>query len=173
MINVQLLGVKVEAVFMNTYITNQPALCGLALSFLTALLSGAFTQFCIITWQQRKEESQRKYEIFKILMGGRYDLAQESVVNALNMIDVIFYGEKSVRSAYKQFVEKYDTPEDGSNSGFDAFIKLLEAIAGSLKMKDIAWDDIKRTYYPSRLSERKALELSALENQAKRKSKVA
>ena len=77
-------------------------------------------------------------------MSKRYDIAAEESVNALNMIDVVFYQSEKVRSAWKSFLETTNQPDSPTRSQAinDKHLKLLEVIA----------DDIKQYYYPIGLS---------------------
>lgn len=74
-------------------------------------------------------------------------IMQESV-GALNLIDIVFYKDDKVRTAYKEFLAETDKPEDGKRDIEAKHIKLLEEMALSIGMKKIQWDTIKKYYYP-------------------------
>ena len=91
-------------------------------------------------------------------MSHRYLIALEENVNALNTIDVIFYKDLDVRNAYKTFLEEANK-NPGQNPQIDEkYLKLLEAMARSLRFKNIHWDEIKHYYYPIGLAEKQTEE---------------
>lgn len=73
-------------------------------------------------------------------------------VNALNVLDVVFANDKSVRAAWKDLSDKYnilDPDEQEKKKIKHAEYKLLEAIACSLGYKDkITWETIQNPYLP-------------------------
>lgn len=119
--------------------------------FLTALCSGLIATFVTILWQKKSQVKNEKIKIFTILMSKRYDIAAEESVNALNMIDVVFYESEKVRSAWKSFLEATNLPDSPTKNPTinDKHLKLLEVIAENIGYKGIRWDDIKQYYYPS------------------------
>ena len=94
--------------------------------------------------------------IFRTLMSYRYMISDERCVAALNSIDVVFYKDKQIREAYKGFWDETMKPQTPTQNGaiLDKFLKLLEEMGKVLGLKDIHWDDIKRDYYPTGLSEK-------------------
>lgn len=107
----------------------------------------------IAQWlQNRAEKRKDKMQIFKALMTSRiYGWTPESV-NALNVIDIVFANDKSVRAAWKDLNDKYnvsDPDEQHLKKIQLAQYKLLEAIANSLGYKDkITWETIQNPYMP-------------------------
>ena len=92
--------------------------------------------------------------IFETLMAHRYKIAAEESVSALNSIDVIFYKEKNVRDAYKEFLAETNKVPFSENAIEEKHLKLLETMSKDLKLNEIHWDDIKHKYYPNGLSEK-------------------
>ena len=124
------------------------------LVIITALISGLLATIVTIWWQGKSAIRNSKMKIFETLMSYRYRIIAEPSVHALNSIDVIFYKDKNVRSAYNDFLnETAKRPEMNPNTA-DKYLKLLEEIAKVLKLKNIHWDDIKHSYYPNGLSEK-------------------
>lgn len=123
----------------------------------SALLSGAFTTIIMLWWQQRSQKRQAKVHIFTTLMSKRYDLAAEESVEALNMIDVVFYKDEKVRTAWIEFKNATELPETESKSQMiiDKHLRMLEVMAENIGYKKICWENIKRYYYPIGLSDRK------------------
>lgn len=121
---------------------------------LTALSSGLIATLITIYWQRRNQSKNEKVSIFTILMSKRYDIASEESVNALNMIDVVFYKSEKVRSAWKQFLDATNLPDSPTRSQTinDRHLKLLEVIAEDIGYREVRWDDIKQYYYPVGLS---------------------
>ena len=108
-------------------------------------------------WQDRSRQKQEKIRIFTILMSKRYEISADESVDALNMVDVVFYESDSVRSALRNFREATALPESNTKSQVitDKHLKLLEIMAEDIGYKKIRWDDIKEYYFPVGLSERK------------------
>ena len=87
-------------------------------------------------------------------MAYRYMIFAQECVNALNSIDVVFYKDSAVRKAYSDFLQEAAKKPEFNPNIPDKHLKLLEEMSKSLGLKDIHWDDIKQSYYPSGLSEK-------------------
>lgn len=124
---------------------------------ISAILSGVFATLVTLWWQDRSRQKQEKIRIFTILMSKRYEISADESVDALNMVDVVFYESDSVRSALRNFREATALPESNTKSQVitDKHLKLLEIMAEDIGYKKIRWDDIKEYYFPVGLSERK------------------
>lgn len=124
------------------------------LVILTALFSGLVATLVTIWWQKKSGDKIEKIRIFTILMSKRYDIAAEESVDALNMIDVVFYKSTKVREGWKDFYETTKKPETSRKDQEieDKHLRLLELIAEDIGYKNIHWDDIKQYYYPVGLS---------------------
>lgn len=124
---------------------------------ISTILSGAFATFVTLWWQNKSSVRQQKLRIFTILMAKRYEITAEECVEALNMIDVVFYKDPKVRSAWKEFRNATDMPESEAKAQIvtDKRLKMLEVMAENIGYKDIRWDDINQYYFPVGLSERK------------------
>lgn len=125
-----------------------------AVIIFTALCSGLIATFVTILWQKRSQTVGEKTKIFTILMSKRYDITAEDSVNALNMIDIVFYKSEKVRSAWKSFLAATNLPDSQTKAQVinDKHLKLLEVIAEDIGYKNVRWDDIKQYYYPVGLS---------------------
>ena len=121
---------------------------------ITALISGLLATIVTIWWQRRSEIRNKKMKVFETLMTYRYMISSQESVNALNSIDVVFYKDKNVRKAFSDFLNETDKKPEFNPNIPDKHLKLLEEISKSLGLKDIHWDDIKQSYYPSGLSEK-------------------
>lgn len=121
---------------------------------ITALISGLLATIVTIWWQRRSEIRNKKMKVFETLMTYRYMISSQESVNALNSIDVVFYKDKNVRKAFSDFLNETDKKPEFNPNIADKHLKLLEEMSKSLGLKDIHWDDIKQSYYPSGLSEK-------------------
>lgn len=119
------------------------------LVIMTALCSGLIATLVTIWWQNK---SQEKEKIFTILMSKRYDFTVKESVEALNMIDVVFYNSIKVRDAWKEFLDAVNKKGSPIN---DKYLRLLELIADDIGYTDICWEDIKQFYYPVGLANRR------------------
>lgn len=121
----------------------------------TALVSGLVATLITIFWQKYERIKIEKNNIFKILMSKRYEISCQESVDALNMVEVIFYSSKKVRNAWVEFKVATDLPNhpNGPQNITDKYLKLLETMAEDLGYKDIKWDNIKNSYFPNGLSE--------------------
>ena len=124
------------------------------LVIITALISGLLATILTIWWQSRTRIFSGKLRVFETLMAYRYMISSEESVKALNSIDIIFYKDRAVRKAYKDFLNEADKKPELNPNIADKHLKLLEEMSKVLKLGEIHWDDIKRTYYPKGLSEK-------------------
>ena len=94
---------------------------------ISAILSGAFATTITLWWQQHNHKKQQKIRIFTTLMSKRYEVTAEECVEALNMIDVVFYGDSKVRTAWKDFKNATDMPDSEAKSQIilDKRLKML------------------------------------------------
>ena len=124
---------------------------------ISAVLSGIFATVVTLWWQNKNQIHQEKVRIFSTLMSKRYDITAEDCVQALNMIDVVFYKDEKVRTAWRDFKNATDMPDTEAKPQVitDKRLKMLEVMAKSIGYKDIHWDDIKEYYYPKGLSDNK------------------
>ncbi|NBK80372.1 hypothetical protein D5272_17860 [bacterium D16-76] len=100
--------------------------------------------------QNRAEIRKDKMQIFKTLMTSRiYGWTQESV-HCLNIIDIVFADDKTVRNAWKDLYDKYcvQNPDAAQLKKIqNAQYKLLETISKSLGYKDkVTWETIQNPY---------------------------
>lgn len=103
--------------------------------------------------QNRAEIRKDKMQIFKTLMTSRiYGWTQESV-HCLNIIDIVFADDKTVRDAWKDLYDKYcvQNPDAAQLKKIqNAQYKLLETISKSLGYKDkVTWETIQNPYVPA------------------------
>lgn len=98
------------------------------------------------------DKRKDKMQIFKILMTARIYGCTTDSVHALNLIDVVFAKDKSVRIAWKNLFDAYNSAEQSDlikKKRQDLMYKLLEAIAANLGyQKEITWEAIQNPYVP-------------------------
>lgn len=126
----------------------------IVLVVITALISGLLATIVTIWWQHRSELRRKKMDIFETLMSYRYMVSNQESVNALNSIDIVFYKDKAVREAYTAFLNETGKKPEFNPNIADKHLKLLEEMSKCLGLKDIHWDDIKQSYYPSGLAQK-------------------
>ena len=129
----------------------------IATLLISTILSGAFATIITLWWQNKSQIKQEKTRIFTILMAKRYEISAEESVEALNMIDVVFYKDSKVRAAWREFKNATEMPDSEikSQTITDKHLKLLEMMAENIGYVEIHWDDIKQFYYPVGLSDKK------------------
>ena len=108
--------------------------------------------------QDRAEIRKDKMHIFKVLMTSRiYGWTVDSV-HALNLIDVVFAKDKTVRAAWKELYEAYSSTEQSDlmvNKRKNLMYKLLEEIANNIGYKkEITWETIQNPYIPQGMVEK-------------------
>lgn len=121
----------------------------IALVIITALISGLLATLVTIWWQRRAGIFASKMRIFETLMSYRYMISSEESVKALNSIDIIFYKDKMVRQAYKDFLNEANKRPELNPNIEDKHLKLLEVMSKSLNLDEIHWDDIKHMLLPA------------------------
>ena len=104
----------------------------IALVIITALISGLLATLLTIWWQRRAEIFASKMRIFETLMSYRYMISSEESVKALNSIDIVFYKDKMVREAYKDFLNEANKRPELNPNIEDKHLKLLEVMSKSL-----------------------------------------
>lgn len=101
--------------------------------------------------QDRAAKRKDKMELFKTLMMSRNTWTMESV-QALNVLDIVFSDDESVRQAWKIYYDKLCVEKPSLtelNKIQEAQYNLLETMAVSLGYKDkITWRTIQKPYVP-------------------------
>ena len=102
--------------------------------------------------QDRNQKRKDKMEIFRVLMMNRGIGWTADTVRALNIIDVVFSDDDSVRARWRENYNKLciQTPNVMQRKQIqEAQDKLLEAIAQSLGYKkQVTWETIQNPYIP-------------------------
>ena len=102
--------------------------------------------------QDRNQKRKDKMEIFRVLMMNRGIGWTADTVRALNIIDVVFSDDDSVRARWREYYNQLciQTPNVMQRKQIqEAQDKLLEAIAQSLGYKkQVTWETIQNPYIP-------------------------
>lgn len=119
---------------------------------LLAIIIAPVAAVLIGQWlQDRAEKRKDKLEVFKLLMMSRSGWDADSV-RTLNIIDIVFSDDKTVRKRWKEYYDKLcvDTPTDAEQKKIIiSRDRLLEAMADSLGYKDkVTWETIQNPYVP-------------------------
>jgi len=131
---------------------------------LIALVVGPL--FAVIVGQKlqiRKEVREDKMKIFRTLMVSRAYPWTQNMVDALNMIDIVFVDDIPVRNAWKDLFDKYsvvNADEAHIIKVKNAQYRLLESMANSLGYKNkIDWETIQNPYLPRGLQNQLDLQM--------------
>ena len=104
------------------------------------------------TLQNRSQKRKDKMEIFRVLMMNRGIGWTADTVRALNIIDIVFSNDTTVRMRWKEYYNQLciQSPNDMQRKQVqEAQDKLLEAMARSLGYKEqVTWEIIQNPYIP-------------------------
>ena len=109
----------------------------------------------VFVWQKLQNYSQRrkdKLEIFKTLMMSRGLGWNVESVRALNIVDIVFSDDDTVRARWKEYYRQLCIQEPNDmqlKQKLEAQDKLLEAMAKSLGYENqVTWETIQNPYTP-------------------------
>lgn len=126
-------------------------------SVLAVILSPILALCLSIWWNNKQEAKKRKIDIFRILMSTRAEGLSRLHVEALNKIDIEFYGDENVIGSWKLYLNHlysynhYEpknavTDKNWQDKKIDLLVDLLFFMAHSLGYK-FNKADIKRDIY--------------------------
>lgn len=103
--------------------------------------------------QDRSEKRKDKMRVFSHLMSYRsFDYVDQYSVNIFNSVPIVFHDDNEVLEKYNIYLKSMNiTPEQMSQKKKeidDNKTKMLEAMAKSLKYKNINWETIQNPYVP-------------------------
>ena len=112
-----------------------------SVAIIFATLMGPIFAVMITFWREgRKEQTQRRFYIFRTLMATRRIAISREHVDALNLIEVDFYGRADVILAYQAYIRHLSTastPEADTqwgNTRQDLLAKLLHQLSVEMKI---------------------------------------
>ena len=106
--------------------------------------------------QDRSEKRKDKMRVFSHLMSYRsFGYVDQYSVNVFNSVPIVFYDDKEVIKKYNAYLKSLNIkPEDvqvKTKEIEDNKTKMLEAMAKSLKYKNVNWELIQNPYVPNGL----------------------
>jgi hypothetical protein len=135
----------------------QPLLTFVDILTLIALIAGPLLAVVITRWMdKRSDQKRRRREIFSTLMRTRRFKLSVDHVSALNLIQIEFYRNKSVSSAYTSYISHLNLPLPETapaqqvfvDQRDDLFVDLVHAIAHALRYDFDKRDLNKLAYGP-------------------------
>ena len=107
--------------------------------------------------QERSKTREDKMQIFKVLMTSRGLGWSQDMVEALNIIDVVFADDDAVIKQWRLYYDKLCIEKPSATDLKKIMTernKLIEQIANSLGYKDkITWETIQNSYIPQGMLE--------------------
>ena len=105
--------------------------------------------------RQSETETERerlRMQVFTALIRCRSQLLHADAIAALNLIDLAFSDEKSVREAYQSFIQSTEKMPYNFEQIVERYHTIIDKISGALGMSDtITIFDIQKGYYPTAL----------------------
>jgi hypothetical protein len=116
-----------------------------------AIIAAFGAAFMTLYWQRRREKRSKKLNLFLTLMMHRKaDPPNQAWVNALNIIDVIFYdAPKVLEGWHKLYPILQDETKTHSEEKVHAYIHLLSEMATVLNYPKLQQIDIDKFYSPT------------------------
>ena len=120
-----------------------------------SIISGLLGVVVTLIVQRRDSIRQQKIAIFQTLLANRHQLTADVNVQALNVVDIVFYHHECVRAGLASFIEATNKkPVDGVLI-ITKYLRLVEAIGETVGMQKLDWERINNCYYnPVVLAER-------------------
>ncbi len=120
-----------------------------------SIISGLVGVVVTLIVQRRNSIRQQKVAVFQTLLANRHQLTADVNVQALNVIDIVFYRHERVRAGLTSFIEATNKkPVDGMLI-VTKYLRLVEAVGEAVGMQKLDWDRINSCYYnPIVLAER-------------------
>lgn len=107
--------------------------------------------------RESKAEDDRaalRLGVFSALMKCRAQILHPDAITALNLIDVAFIDSRSVRDAWRHFLQAANVPDEQFNAValVERYQGLIHSIARDLNLGDqISLSDVQLAYYPQAL----------------------
>lgn len=120
------------------------------ISICAIIISPVIAVIITLWHSSRKEKQSQKMSLFMTLIANRKTYPIPAVfVNALNTIDVVFHGEKTVIDAWKALFASYHVEPFQIEIADRKLLDLLDAMAKSLDYNDIKQTDFDSFYDPT------------------------
>lgn len=82
----------------------------LVISAIAVIVSPMIALSMSRTIERRREESDRRYQVFRTLMKTRAIRLEPDHVSALNLVDLEFYNDEKVRGAFQSYIQHLGSP---------------------------------------------------------------
>jgi hypothetical protein len=143
----------------------------LTLNALAILLAPVVALWIAGTLQRRSDSQKAKLDIFATLIGLRHDPQSVESVRALNMIDVVFANDPTVREAWTRYIATLNDLSLNEGVGFAIRDEkrrelLLEIVKALGLQRKVSSADLLRAYMPTFAFE--SFQLTILERAYKR-----
>ena len=126
--------------------------CYIKLELIALVFSPLFTLSILPMIEESKSKWKTKYETFKYLYANRDNLVNYTVVQHLNLIDIVFINDKKVRKCWKELRQLLNSQSTLSQQNAKC-AELMATMASVLGLdKDMTFSDIAYTYYPTGLA---------------------
>ena len=79
-----------------------------------------------------REKRERQVELFRRLMANRGAILSQPYVQALNSIEVEFFGNRSIIDAWHELVDHYNTAHDPNDDAFKRWVARLNDLATNM-----------------------------------------
>lgn len=120
----------------------------IVINILAIIISPLIASLISIHLTRSNDKKQEKIKILEKLMLTRLNSSTMDYVNALNLIDIVFYDSKNVRNEYKKLLKEYYTDKPDSSKIYTRKLKLIESILKDIGYCKIDWEDISMPYAP-------------------------
>jgi hypothetical protein len=137
------------------------------INIIAILLSPVIAVVVTLWHQDRKERRGTKLWLLNTLIATRSSRTTDEAVRAVNLIDVVFYDQPSVRKLWREYYDMVTNEGLQNANGWSLrekkYLELVTEMARVLGFgKEISHLDVDRVYYPQGLSDnaKKASEIS-------------
>jgi uncharacterized protein YsxB (DUF464 family) len=116
-----------------------------------AVIIASVITFVITTvynfYQQKRKD---RMNVFKTLVSFQCTELSPQKTEAVNLIRIIFYGDKNVMASYDKYINVLKKPAEHVTFDEiqDTYLGLLEEMAKTLGYKELNWKILKETYKP-------------------------
>ena len=101
----------------------------------SAFLSGLAGVLISNWYSNRNEKRREKFEIFKQLMGNRFNLNGDAFSEALNSVFVVFHDSKDVKQTLMEFNRVSMNPNRTTAESNQRLLELFKAMSKDLNIK--------------------------------------
>jgi hypothetical protein len=123
-------------------------------TLIAAILGAAVGAFLGFVWQTKNDKKKDKKTILATIMAYRgVGAAEHDWVKALNMVDVIFYDNKKVRTLLHDYFKHLYRPLFDTGQHGKILLDLIHEMVKDIGYKDLTQTDIMDFYFPEALGQ--------------------